>query len=179
MEEYTHMELETEEQARAYLAQVQPRATFNIYPFESGWICKEAIPPEENMTRGLGMASLIIDKQTGVVTVQSSLSMYQVAQEYAEAKRSGQPLPGRRIYPYQWEITIQRSLENTESVTYQMTAVSLDNPSEPTQAHPLVIQKDSPHYQPRDPLSRMAAAHARWKRDRNQGIWPETATTFG
>jgi hypothetical protein len=172
------MELETEEQARAYLAQVQPSVTFNIYPFESGWICKEDIPPEENMTRGLGMASLIIDKQTGVVTVQSSLSMYQVAQEYAEAKRAGQPLPGRQIYPHQWEITIQRTLDSPETVTYQMTAVSLDNPPKPTRAHSLLIQKDSPHYEPRDPLSRMAVAHARWARDRNQGIWPETTKTY-
>jgi hypothetical protein len=172
------MDLQTEEQARAYLAQIQPGVTFNIYPFENGWICREAIPPEENMTRGLGMASLIIDKQTGVVTVQSSLSMFQVAQEYAEAKRSGQPLPGRRIYPHHSEITIQRTREDTEAVTYQMTAVSLDDPSEPTQAHPLVIQKDSPHYEPRDPLSRMAVAHARWARDRNQGVWPESATTY-
>ena len=85
------MQLETQDQALEYLAQIQPSVTFNVYPFESGWICREDIPPEENLRRGLGMASLIIDKQTGVVTVQSSLPMDLVAQEYAEAKRTGNP----------------------------------------------------------------------------------------
>jgi hypothetical protein len=177
MREYTVMQLETQEQALEYLAQIQPSVKFNVYPFESGWICMEDIPPEENFGRGLGMASLIIDKQTGVVTVQSSLPMDLVAREYTEAKRASKPLPGRQIYPYQWEITIRRLQEDTDRIVYQLTAESLTDPPEPTQQHQLTIEKNTYVSDPRDPLSRVAASHARWVSRQNQGAWPETDTT--
>jgi hypothetical protein len=171
------MELETQDQALEYLAQIQPSVTFNVYPFESGWICMEDIPPEENLGRGLGMASLIIDKQTGVVTVQSSLPMDLVAQEYAEAKRTGKPLPGRQIYPYQWRITVRRTREDEATIEYQMTAESLTNPPEPTQQHPLTIEKHTYTHDPTDWLSSVAMSHAEWVSRQNQGVWPEADTT--
>jgi hypothetical protein len=170
------MQLETHDQAVEYLAQIQPSVRFNVYPFESGWICIEDIPPEENLGRGLGMASLIIDKQTGVVTVQSSLPMDLVAQEYAEAKRTGKPLPGRQIYPYQWSISLRRTQEDEERIEYQMTAESLTDPPEPVQQHPLTINKRTLQVQPSDPLSRRARARAQAISDQNQGVWPEAAT---
>lgn len=171
------MQLETREQALAYLAQIQPGVTFNVQPFESGWICKEDLPPEENLGRGLGMASLIIDRQTGVVTVQSSLPMDLIAKEYAEAKRTGGPLPGRQIYPYQWRITIQRVREDETQIEYQLTAESLTNPPEPTQQHPLTIHKHTFMSDPTDWLSSVAMSHAEWVSRRNQGVWPEVDTT--
>lgn len=171
------MELETQEQALEYLAQVQPGVTFNLYQFQSGWIGMEAIPPEETLGRGLGMASLILDKETGVVTVQSSLPMDLVAQEYAEAKRTGQPLPGRQIYPYQWTITVQRIQENEQTITYQMTAESRNDPPEPTQHHPLTIEKQTLATDPTDWLSSVAMSHAEWMSRQNQGVWPETDTS--
>jgi hypothetical protein len=171
------MELETREQALEYLAQVQPSVTFNVYQFESGWICMENIPPEETLGRGLGMASLILDKETGVVTVQSSLPMDLVAQEYAEAKRTGQPLPGRQIYPYQWTITVQRIREDEQTIVYQMTAESLTDPPEPTQHHPLTIEKHTFATDPTDWLSSVAMSHAEWVSRQNHGVWPEVDTS--
>lgn len=171
------VQLETTEEALEYLAQIQPSVTFKVYPFESGWICKEDIPPEENLGRGLGMASLIIDKQTGVVTVQSSLPMDLVAQEYAEAKRTGKPLPGRQIYPYQWSISLRRIREDEETIDYQMTAESLTDPPEPTQQHPLTIEKRTYVHDPTDWLSSVAMSHAEWLSRQNQGVWPEVDTT--
>lgn len=170
-------ELDTREQALAYLAQIQPGVTFNVTLFESGWICKEDIPPEENLTRGLGMASLIIDKQTGVVTVQSSLPTDLVAKEYAEAKRTGSPLPGRQIHPHQCRITIQRTEETAETIDYHMTVMSLSDPSAPTVEHPLTINKRTYISNPTDWLSSVATSHAEWLSRQNHGVWPEVATT--
>ncbi len=171
------MQWETREQALEYLAQIQPGVTFTVHPFESGWICKEDIPPEENLERGLGMASLIIDKQTGVVTVQSSLPMDLIAQEYAEDKRMGRPVPGRQIYPHQWEVTVRRIREDQDRIEYQLTAESLTDPPEPTQQHPLTIEKQTFLHEPTDWLSSVAMSHAEWVSRQNQGLWPEVDTT--
>ncbi len=171
------VQLETREQALAYLAQIQPSVPFNVYPFESGWICMEDLPPQESLGRGLGMASLIIDKQTGVVTVQSSLPMDLVAQEYAQAKRTGKPLPGRQIYPHQWTISLSRIREDTEKIEYQLTAQSLSDPPEPIQQYPLIIDKRTFHVQPPGRLSNRAMARAEALSRQNQGIWPEEVTT--
>lgn len=171
------VQLETKEQALTYLAQIQPSVTFNVYPFESGWICMEDLPPEENLGRGLGMASLIIDKQTGVVTVQSSLPIDLVAQEYATAKRTGKPLPGRQIYPLQWTISLQRIREDTETIEYQLTAQSLSDPPEPMRQYPLTIDKHTFQIRPAGPLSRRAMAHAESISRQNNGTWPEEVTT--
>ncbi|BBY17204.1 hypothetical protein MLIT_27960 [Mycolicibacterium litorale] len=171
------MQLETREQALAYLAQIQPSVTFEVQPFESGWICKQNLPPQENLGRGLGMASLIIDKETGVVTVQSSLPRDLIAQQYAEAKRTGEPLPGRQIYPHQWRITIRRIREDRQRIEYQMAAESLTDPPEPTQQHPLTIDKQTYLHDPTDWLSSVAMSHAEWMSRQNQGAWPEVDTT--
>jgi hypothetical protein len=177
VKEVLFMELETTEQVRQYLAQLKPTLRFNIHPFESGWICMEDIPPQENLTRGLGMASLIIDKETGVVTVQSSQPMDLVAREYTDAKRMGRPLPGRQIYPYRWTITLHRIREDTDTIVYQMTAESLTETPEPTRQHRLTIEKLTKACDPRDPLSRRAMAHLEWVTLQNQGRWPETDMT--
>ncbi|WP_396911759.1 hypothetical protein [Mycolicibacterium sp.] len=170
------MQLETEEQALAYLAQFQPGVRFNVYRFESGWICMEDLTAEENLGRGLGMASMIIDKQTGVVTVQSSQPMDLVAHEYSTAKRTGKPLPGRQIYPPRWTINLRRIREDAETIHYQLTAQSLSDPPEPNQQYPLTINKHTFQSQPADWMSTRAMAHAEWMSRQNQGIWPERMT---
>ena len=171
------VELDTAEQARAYLAQIHPNIPYAIHPFENGWVAKEILPPKENLTRGLGMANLIIDNETGVVTVQSSLATRTVAEQYAEAKRTGKPLPGRQIYPYRWSISLSRIREDEETIVYQMTAESLTDPPEPTQQHPLTIEKRTYKSDPTDSLSAVAMSHAEWVSRQNQGVWPETDTT--
>jgi hypothetical protein len=172
------VQLETREQALEYLAQIQPSVTFNVYQFQSGWVCREDIPPEESLGRGLGMASLIIDKETGIVTVHpSSLPIDLVAEQYAEAKRRGEPLPGTQIYPYQWTITVRRIREDDQTIVYQMTAESLTDPPEPTRQHPLTIEKLTYKTDPTDWLSSVAMSHAEWVSRQNQGVWPETDTS--
>jgi hypothetical protein len=171
------MPLETRQQALEFLARLQPDVTFNVYPFESGWICMEDISSEERLGLGLGMASLILDKQTGVATVQSGLPMDLVAQQYAEAKRMGQQPQGRQIYPYQWAIKLHRIRENDQAIVYQMSAVSLAEPREPMQDHLLTIEKSTLATDPTDWLSGVAMSYAEWVRRQNHGAWPLTAAT--
>lgn len=169
-------EVNTEEQALALLARMHPDTTYRAYPFESGWICLEEIPPQEMLTRGLGLASLIVDKDTGIVTVQSSLPMDVVAQQYAEAKRTGAPTPGMQVYPPRWRIALLRTREDDTAIEYDMTATSLTDPPEPSRRHPLVIEKATLRHEPTDRLSATAMAHAEWTSRNHDGIWPEADT---
>lgn len=170
-------ELETTQQVLAYLEQIQPGVTFNAYPFENGWICMEDLPPEEMLGRGLGMASLIVDKETAVVTVQSSLPMDLVAQKYAQAKRLGRPLPGRQIYPNRWGISLQKTREDDQRIEHQLTAQSLTDPPEPTQQFPITIDKKTFYVQPPGQLARRAMSQVEHLSGLNQGVWPDTAET--
>lgn len=100
-----------------------------------------------------------------------------IAQEYAEAKRMGRPVPGRQIYPPQWRITIRRIRQDQDRIEYQLTAESLTDPPEPTQQHPLTIQKQTFLHEPTDWLSSVAVSHAEWMSRQNQGAWPEVDTS--
>ncbi|OBK15451.1 hypothetical protein [Mycobacterium asiaticum] len=171
------MQLDTAEQALAYLAQFDPETNYTVWPFEMGWVCQPILTPEQHEAgMGLGLANLVIDSQTGIVTVQSSLAPQTIAADYTQAKRTGRPT-GNQIYPHQWNITIRRVREDPETIVYQMTAVSLKDPPEPTQEHPLTINKSTFLIDPADSLSRVAMSYAEWMRRQNSGIWPEEATT--
>jgi hypothetical protein len=171
-------DLETPEQVTAYLAEIQPSKTFLVHPFATGWVCREQIPQGETLTRGLGMASLIVDKETGLVTVHSSgLSTRMAAEKYDEAKRTGQPPPGQQIYPHRWRITLRRIREDTDTIDYQMTTQSLTDPPEPTREHQLHIEKRTNLFEPADGFSARATSHALWVSNQNQGVWPEMDTS--
>lgn len=170
-------ELETREQALAYLNRYSPGETYEIQAFESGWVCRHIARKPPTRSQQVGMSTLILDRETGVLTVHSSLPTDLIAQSYTEAKRSGRPTPGRQIYPHQWRIDLTQTRQDDTTIEYQMTVASLTDPPEPTQQHPLVLEKDSYLYDPRDSTSARAAAHVYWMRDNNQGNWPETATT--
>ena len=88
------VELETTEQAQRYLAQIHPNIPYAIHPFESGWVAKQILPPEENLTRGLGLANLIIDKETGIVTVHPSLATSMVGRPVRGGETDGQASSG-------------------------------------------------------------------------------------
>jgi hypothetical protein len=92
-------------------------------------------------------------------------------------KQTGENRAGRQIYPHQWAITIRRTHEDAQTITYQMMAESLQTPPEPAQQHPLTIEKSTLRTTPTDWLSSVAMAHAEWLSSQNQGAWPETATT--
>jgi hypothetical protein len=170
-------ELETREQALAYLAQMSPTETFQVQPFQSGWVATKVLSPDQ-MTSGaaVGLARLVIDSETRIIYQYPSWSTTMVAEAHTTAKQTGVKR-GRQIYPYQWMITLQRTQENEQTITYQLTAESLTDPPEPTRQHPLTIEKHTHRYDPRDPLSSTAMAHVRWVSRQNQGVWPEVDTS--
>lgn len=170
------MELNTPQEAQAYLATIAP-GPHDLYPFEMGWVCTPRFGPGElTPSQMLGLARLVIDSQTGVVTEHPSLSPPMIAEAYVEAKRSGQPA-GHQIYPPQWRIALRRTREDPETIEYLMTAVSLTEPPEPTVEHPITVDKASQLTEPPDNLSVVAASQAIWVSQQNQGAWPERATT--
>ncbi|OBF86268.1 hypothetical protein A5791_20775 [Mycobacterium sp. 852002-51163_SCH5372311] len=171
-------ELDTPDQALAYLAQIDPNTSYDVLRFEMGWICSPILTPEQAAgSEAVGSTKLVVDSQTGVVMEFPSWSTDMVAEDYIEAKRTGRPPPARQIYPYRWRITLRRIREDPEIITYQMKAVSLSDPPEPTQDHPLTINKRTLLNDPPDTLSSMARAHAIQVMEQNHGTWPaETAS---
>jgi hypothetical protein len=178
MREHIMPELRTKEQALAYLAEMSPTETFHVQPFQHGWICTKVLSPEQ-MTSGaaVGLARLVIDSATGIVWVYPSWSETMVAQAYTEFKETGVNRAGRQIYPHQWRINLRRIREDEQTIVYQMRAESLTEPPEPTQEHPLTIEKRTYMHEPRDALSSMAMSYAEWMSRQNNGVWPDVATT--
>ena len=171
-------ELDTREQAMAYLAEMSPSVKYHVQPFSSGWLCTKVLSREEmERDAGLGTARLVIDSETGIVYVYPSWSELMVVEAFREFKQTGVNRAGRRIYPYQWSITIHRIREDETTIEYQLTAESLNDPPEPGRQHQLTIQKNAYTHDPRDSLSAVAASYAEWQSRSNQGVWPETATT--
>jgi hypothetical protein len=169
-------ELETTEQALAYLARMSPTETFQVQPFQNGWVCTKVLTPEQ-MTSGeaVGLALLVIDSETGIIYQYPSWSETMVAEAHTTFKQTGINRAGRQIYPHQWRITVRRIREDEQTIEYQMTAESLTNPPEPTQQRPITITKQTYQVAPSDPLSRRAGARLESKQ-RNQGSWPEQET---
>ncbi|OBJ52930.1 hypothetical protein [Mycobacterium sp. 1423905.2] len=171
-------QLDTPDQALAYLAEIDPNTAYEVLPFEMGWICSPILTPEEAVgSEAVGSTKLVIDSQTGVVMEFPSWSTEMVAEDYLEAKRTGRPPPARQIWPHQWRITMQRIREDPQSIMYRMTAVSLNNPPEPAQDHPVTIDKRTLLNDPPDTLSSVARAHAVQLAQQNQGAWPQETTT--
>lgn len=167
-------ELDTPDQALAYLAQIDPDTSYEIVPFEMGWICSPILASSTG-SEAVGSTKLVIDSQSGAVLEFPSWSTEMVAQDYIEAKRTGQPPPARQIYPYQWNLAIRRIREDPASVVYQMTATSLTDPPLPTQDHPLTIDKQTLLNDPTDTLSSVARAHL-IQLQQSRGTWPEETT---
>jgi hypothetical protein len=171
-------DLETREQALAYLAQMSPTETYHVEPFPNGWVCTKVLSPEQIAAgEGLGLARLVIDSQTGTIYVYPSWSETMVVEAFTEFKQTGVNRAGRQIYPHQWSITISRIREDEQTIVYQLTAQSLTDPPEPTQQHPLTIHKHTYTTDPTDWLSTVAMSHAEWVSGLNQGVWPEVDTS--
>jgi hypothetical protein len=171
-------ELKTTEQALAYLAQMSPTETYHVQPFQNGWVCTKVLTPEQmNSGQAVGLARLVIDSETGIVYVYPSWSETMVAEAHTTFKETGINRAGRQIYPYQWTITIRRTREDVQTIVYQLTAESLTDPPEPTQHHPLTIEKHTFASDPTDWLSSVAMSHAEWMSRQNQGVWPEVDTS--
>lgn len=170
--------VETTEQAVAYLAEMSPGVTYRMNRFPLGWVCTKVQSPEETARdQGLGLARLVIDSETGIIYVYPSWSEMMVAEAFTEFKETGVNQAGRRIYPHQWSITIQRTSEDDQTIVYQLTAQSLTDPPEPTQQFPLTIDKRTYATDPTNSLTNVALSRAEAESRRNRGVWPETTTT--
>ncbi|SCX12673.1 hypothetical protein [Mycolicibacterium fluoranthenivorans] len=171
-------ELETREQALAYLAQMSPTETFHVHPVSKGWVATKVLSPEQMATgQSVGLARLVIDSETGIIYQYPSWSETMVAEAYTTFKETGFNRGGTRIYPYQSRITIQRVREDAQTIVYQMTVESLTDPPEPTQQSQLTIEKATFAHEPRGWLASVATSHAEWLSRQNRGVWPEVATT--
>jgi hypothetical protein len=173
-----HMpDLDTTEQALAYLAEMSPTETFRLRRFPHGWVASTVLSQEQiEAGAGLGLAQLAIDSTTGIVYQYPSWSSQMVIEAFTEFKETGNRT-GRQIYPHQWEITIQRTAEDDQTIVYHLTAQSLTDPPDPAQEYPLSINKHTFMTEPNNFLTNVAISLAEWESRRNNGIWPETATT--
>jgi hypothetical protein len=155
VEEHTIVELQTREQALAYLAQMSPTETFQVQPFQHGWVCTKVLTPEQ-MSSGeaVGLARLVIDSETGIIYQYPSWSETMVAEAHTTFKQTGVNRAGRQIYPYQWKITIRRIREDEQT-----------------------IEKNTYAHEPKGWLASVAMSYAEWLSRQNNGVWPEVATT--
>lgn len=166
-------DLETTEQALAYLAQMSPTETFQAEPFPHGWVCTKVLSPEQMSSgQAVGLARVVIDSETGIVYQYPSWSETMVADAHTTFKQTGVER-GRQIYPYQWRITVRRVQEDEERIVYELTAESLTDPQQPGEQHLLRIEKHTHAYDPKGLLSSAAMVHARWVSRQHQGVWPE------
>ena len=171
-------QLETTQEALAYLAQMSPTEKYHVAPFDHGWVATKVLTPEQmNSGAAVGLARLVIDSETGIVYLYPSWSATMVADAHTTFKQTGINRAGQQIYPYQWTIMLRRIREDDQTIVYQLRAESLTHPPEPTQEHPLTIEKHTYAHDPTDTLSSVAMSHARWVSRQNQGVWPETDTT--
>lgn len=173
-------ELETREQALAYLAQMSPSQTYHVQPIRHGWLATKVLSSEEmSAGQSVGLARLVIDSETGTIYQYPSWSETMVADAYTTFKETGFNRGGSRIYPYQSRITLRRIRETAQTVTYQMTVESLTEPQQTQQSQQsqLTIEKQTFDHEPRGGLTSIAVSHAEWLSRRNHGVWPEVATT--
>jgi hypothetical protein len=170
-------DLDTMEQALAYLAEMSPTETFRIQPFDHGWVGTKYLSRQEMESGvGLGLGRLVIDSQTGIIYTYPSWSDLMVIEAFTEFKETGVNRGARRIYPHEWNITIQRTAEDDQTIVYHLTATSLTDPPEATQEYPLTIDKRTYATDPTNLLTDVAMARAEAESRRNNGVWPETAT---
>ncbi|MET8877009.1 hypothetical protein [Nocardia sp. NPDC004604] len=170
-------QFQTEEQVQQYLARIFPSQQFEaMIPFEHGWVCRPKLTPEE-IARGqdLGLGSYVVNRQTGVVTVHTSLHPFTIGEMYDEAIRTGQPVQGLQIYPPQLRTSIQRTHEDSQTIQYHVRTESLTQPPEPTTEFQLTINKNTFTFQPTGSTAARAVSWADWRRNQD-GTWPELGT---
>ncbi len=170
-------EYRTRDQVEQYLAQIlNPDRQFDLYPFETGWLC-QAVPTAEETASGqaIGMTNLVIDSQTGAVIEYPSWSGKMIADDFREAKATGRPPKGRQIYPRQWRLNFQRIQEDPETITYRVQVQSQAQPPEPNAEYQLTINKGTLNYQGTGPMAGNVLAWAELQSSRD-GTWPGQGT---
>ena len=79
----------------------------------------------------LGLASYAVDKETGVVTTQSSLALTTIGETYDAAIETGAPIQAEQIYPPLNRLTLQQIRQDPETIEYLVTVEwDRDNPAD-------------------------------------------------
>ncbi|WP_280235527.1 hypothetical protein [Nocardia cyriacigeorgica] len=95
----------TKDQVEQYLAQILgPSQKYRIGPIQFGWLCSPEPAPGTTFSQTVGMTSLVVNAETGVVTQYPSWPGPMIAEDYAEAMRTGRPPAGGQIYPPRTQI---------------------------------------------------------------------------
>ncbi|MFE3446703.1 hypothetical protein ACFXNW_27050 [Nocardia sp. NPDC059180] len=170
----------TREQVEQYLAQIYPSQEQTILETEFGWVARPILTQEQIANgQGLGLGNYVVNKQTGVITAHRSLPPKLIGEEYDQAIRTGQPIPGYQVFPPMWTVHVERTRETPQEVEYQVRATSLTEPHQSPINDQLVINKqtlDSRTSTPAaHPACQEALAWTEW-RSRQDGTWPQTGT---
>ncbi|MEV0547398.1 hypothetical protein AB0H98_11295 [Nocardia salmonicida] len=169
-------QLRTAEQVREYLAQIFPTREFSLLQSRHAWICREILTPTETAEgMDLGLASYAVDKETGVVTTQSSLALTTIGETYDAAIETGTPIQAEQIYPPLNRLTLQQIRQDPETIEYLVTVESIATTPPTREVLSLTVDKVTLETTPYTPLAPMVAARAAWSRQRN-GTWPTTET---
>ncbi len=170
-------EYRTREQAEQYLARIfNPDRRFHLYELDRGWLVQSILTQEEiDSGRGLGMTSLVIDADNGVVYQYPSWSTDMIADAFQEAKRAGERPKALQIYPPQWRLSIRRIQEDPNTIQYDVQIQSLTDPPQENAEYQLTIDKTTFRYQPPAPMAGNVIAWAEM-RSSQDGIWPSEGT---
>ncbi|OCF87387.1 hypothetical protein AW168_25780 [Nocardia brasiliensis] len=161
-----------------YLAQIYgPGRRYRLNQFEHGWLCTPILTQEENTAgQGLGLATMVIDSETGAVLQYPSWPDPKIANDYSEAKRTGRLPMGRQIYPHQWQVTFERTREDQTEVEYLVRATST---MEPLIQHQLIIDKPTLRSRTNTPAIHPVCARTKAWAHANRspdGAWPQRGT---
>ncbi|MBF6452642.1 hypothetical protein [Nocardia cyriacigeorgica] len=159
------------EQVQHYLEQIfGPDRDYRIGPIEHGWLCSPQPGPHITFSQTIGMTSLVVNTETGVVHQYPSWPGPKITEDYAEAMRTGRSPAGGQVHPPLMRVSLQRITENADRIEYLVTELPRRRPPHEFR---LVIEKGALGYQPTETT---ATAVTSWLVDRlNQhGFWPES-----
>lgn len=171
--------LESPEQVRRYLADALGTAReFWVLECRHGWVCQSVLTDEELASgEGLGLGNYVVNKQTGVITANSSLAPETIGEQYDEAITTGGRVQGYQVYPPMWRVEIERVWETPEEIEYRVRAQSQTQPpAEPPAERQLVINKATLRTRTNTRAIHVSVRHAQaWAeaRSRRDGTWPQ------
>ncbi|MBO0853545.1 MAG: hypothetical protein J2P18_07240 [Nocardia sp.] len=174
-------ECRTREEVHEYLARFfNPDRQFRLYELEGGWLVRSVLTAEEcESGQGLGLTSLVVDADTGVVYQYPSWSTKMVADAFEASKRAGErPKGAGQVYPPQWRFSITRLQEDPQTIQYAVRIVSLTEPPAENTEYQLTFDKETYQYQPPQPHAPKASRVISWAahRSRTEGAWPSEGT---
>lgn len=162
------------EQVAQHLAQIRPSPReYWIHEIDNAWVC-HPIPTdqERNSSRLVGMTSLVVDAETGIVLQYPSWSREMIAEDYTTARQTGRRPKARQIYPPKTRVTLRLTNETADQIQYQISATSDTN----RENFHLLIDKTTLDYRQPGTTSAVAVSWIDWSRGQN-GTWPQIGTT--